>query len=362
MRSKALTAVVILTVMALVLSVSASALAAGSTVQLNGKKINFSMAPVMIGDVMMVEVRPLADALGYTVKWTQNTQSVKLTNSNTGVVLKVGYDIMTVSNLNSDEDFRQYQLSVAPTVIAGSVFVPLRSVAESLGIKVGWDGATSTVQLAKNGYTYSNSTSYASVPASTRSVSVSTGNSGHTFYFQNQSAWGLPSYGSGYCWTVSYAMLISDVTGRTVTPVDVAAVNEKAGGSGSYCNHWDIAEAFGVEFVPALDSNSAYYGGRDSNSGGTIVNCSNEYEAVQALKEALDRNPAGVMVRYSDYPHTMVAVGYEGDTILFNEPMQISRSYEDESPKENIPFEETCVGKRGYNIEDMNFIQALAVK
>lgn len=357
MHSKALTVAVVLTVMLLVLSISSSAFAAGSTVLLDGEEIDFSVAPVMINDAMMVEVRPLADALGYSVKWEQDTpQSVTLiTNDGTNLVLTVDWNIMTI---NSEEEC---QLSVAPTIIAGSMFVPLRSFAEALGIKVVWDNSTSSVQLSENGYTYSNA-AYSAAYAPARSLSASRGNSGHTFYFQNQSSWSLPSYGSGYCWTVSYAMLISDVIGQTVTPLDVAAVNEASGGDGSYCSHWDIVDAFGVKFVPALDTNSVYYDGRDSIAGGTKVKCSNEYEAVQALKEALDRNPAGVMVRYSDYPHTMVAVGYEGDTILFNEPMQISRSYEDESPKENIPFEETCVGKRGFNLEDMNFIQALAVK
>ncbi len=363
MRSKALTAVFVLTVAVLVLSISSAALASsGTPVLLNGKRINFDNAPVMIDGVMMVEVRPFAEALGFNVKWTQNTQSVKLTNSNTGAVLKIGYDIMTVSDLTGSEDLSQYQLSVAPMAVGGSVFVPLRSVAEALGIKVGWDSISSSVQLSKNGYVYV-SAAYSAVPAPTRAVSSSLSRGGsHTFYFQNQADWNLPSYGSGYCWTVCYAMLITDVTGRTVTPVDVAEVNKSAGGSGSYCSHWDIADAFGVEFVSALDTSSPYYGGRDSNSGGTRLSCSGEYETVQALKEAIDRNPVGVMVRYSDYPHTMVAVGYEGDTILFNEPMQISRSYESYSPKENIPFEETCVAQRGYDIEDLSYIQALAVK
>ena len=184
----------------------------------------------------------------------------------------------------------------------------------------------------------------------------------HTFFFQNQAAWQFPNYGSGYCWTVSYAMLLSDVLGYTVTPVEVADVNEAAGGSGSYCSHWKIANAFGVDFISALDTDSPYYGGRDSNSGGTFVNCSNDYEAIQAIKEALDRNPAGVMVRYNDYPHTMVAVGYEGDTVFFNEPMQISRSYADYSSKECVTFDETCIGASGISIGDITFMQALAVK
>lgn len=357
MRNRILSVVSVLSVLVLLLCVSSSAFASGDdiSVMLNGRQISFDSAPVVVDNVIMVEVRPLAKALGLDVKWTQNTQSVKLTNSKTSIILKVDYEAMMVTDMtdSEDSDYESVSLPVSPMVIDGSTFVPVRSVAESLDIDIFWDSEDSSVKLSRNGYEYDSEdddyTSYV-------------GDSGHTFYFQNQSDWNLPGYGSGYCWTVSYAMLISDVTGTVVTPVDVADVNKRKSGNGSYCYHWDIINKFGVEFIPALDVNSPYYGGRDSNSGGTRVDCDNEYEAVEALKEALDRNPAGVMVRYAAYPHTMVAVGYEGDTILFNEPMQTSRSYMDESPKENVPFEETCVGKRGIDIEDITFIQALAVK
>ena len=356
MHKRILLALAILSTVILIFSISSAAMAADDiTVILNGKTIDFDDAPIIVDNVTMVEVRPLAEALGCSVKWYQNTQSVKLANSRIGVVLKVDYDVMTISDMtgSDDGDMQQVYLPVAPMAIDGSAFVPIRSVAEAFDTDITWDGEKETIRLARNGYVYRDN-DYSS--------ETYTGNGNHTFFFQNQSAWQLPNYGSGYCWTVCYAMLISDVTGELVTPVDIAEINKKKSGNGSYCNHWAIINTYGVEFVSAIDENSPYYGGRDSNSGGTKVKCNNEHEAIEALKEAIDRNPAGVMVRYASYPHTMVAVDYDGDTILFNEPMQISRSYEDESSKENVPFEETCVGRRGIGIEEITFIQALKVK
>ncbi len=356
MRSKALSAVFAMIMTVLLLSVSSAAFAADDDIDvlLNGRRVNFDSAPVMVDEVMMVEARPLANAMGFDVKWSTNTQSVRLTGDGIGAVLKMDYDVMTVSDLTESDDVNQVKLAVAPMVIDGCAYVPLRSVAEAFGVDIYWDSADSTVKLSTNGYEYG----AAAAPA----INPMYYGGSHTFYFQNQSCWQLPNYGSGYCWTVSYAMLLSDVLGYSVTPVEVASVNEAAGGSGSYCNHWKIASAFGVDFVSALDTNSPYYGGRDSNSGGTFVNCSSDYEAIQAIKEALDRNPAGVMVRYADYPHTMVAVGYDGDTVFFNEPMQISHSYTDYSSKEYVTFDETCIGASGISIGDITFIQALAVK
>ena len=358
MHKRVLLALAILSTVILILSLSSAAMAADDiTVMLNGKTIDFDIDPIVIDGVTMVEVRPFAEALGCSVKWSQNTQSVKLTTSKKGAVLKINDYVMTVSDMTGkdDGDMQRISLSVAPMVVEGSTFVPLRSVAEVFDTDTVWDDEEDIIKLSKNGYKYRDNS------ASSRSTKKSNSGS-HTFFFQNQSDWQLPNYGSGYCWTVSYAMLISDVTGEYVTPVDIAEINKKKSGNGSYCNHWDIIKNYGVEFVPAVAEDSPYYGGRDSNSGGTKINCVDEYDAIDALKEAIDRNPAGVMVRYAAYPHTMVAVGYEGDTILFNEPMQTSRSYADESSKENVPFEDTCVGKRGINIEDITFIQALAVK
>lgn len=364
MHKKALSAVSAFAMAAVMLCFSAQALAAQTadvSVILNGKQINFDSAPVIVDDVTMVEVRPLAEALGCSVKWSQNTQSVKLTSGKVGVVLKMDYDIMTKTDLtgNDDGDLEQIQLSAPPVVEDGVAYVPLRSVAEAFGAALEWDDENAAVKISTGDYSYSKE----KASQASRKAGVQKGNNGHTFYFQNQQAWELPNFGSGYCWTCSYAMLISDVIGETVTPLDVATVNESKGGNGAYCYHWDIADAFGVKFIPALDESSPYYGGMDSNSGGTKVNNPDNDEdvAVEALKEALDRNPAGVMVRYAAYPHTMVAVGYEGDTIYFNEPMQISSSeYLDVSSKCNIPFEESCIAKRGISIAQITFIQAIA--
>ena len=358
MHKRLLLTLFILSTVILILSISSAAMAADDiTVMINGKIIDFDNAPIIDSNVTMVEVRPLAEAIGCSVDWVNDTQSVNLINSKISALLEIGEEIMYISDMTGSDngDMQKVFLPVAPRKINEKTFVPIRIVAETFGVEVIWDADENIIKLAKNGYIYRDS-------ASPAEYSKNNSYGSHTFFFQNQSDWKFPNYGSGYCWTVSYAMLISDVTGELVTPVDVAEVNESRSGKGSYCYHWDIIKKFGVEFVPALDVDSPYYGGRDSVSGGTKIKCNSEYEAVEALKEALDKNPAGVMVRYAAYPHTMVAVGYDGDTILFNEPMPTSRSYADESPKEGVPFEETCVGKRGMDIEDLTFIQALAVE
>ena len=98
-------------------------------------------------------------------------------------------------------------------------------------------------------------------------------------------------------------------------------------------------------------------------SGGTLINNPDKSDAVAAaaIREALALHPEGVMVRYADFPHTMVAVGYSGDTILFNDPAPTSSSAYSETGKYNgVPFEKTCVAKKGFRLADLTFIQAIS--
>ena len=79
-----------------------------------------------------------------------------------------------------------------------------------------------------------------------------------------------------------------------------------------------------------------------------------------ALREALLLHPEGVMVRYAGYPHTMVAVAYEGDIILFNDPApSTSGAYSDTGKYQAVPFAKTCVAAKGFKLSDITFIQAI---
>ena len=182
-----------------------------------------------------------------------------------------------------------------------------------------------------------------------------------TYYFQNQAEFALPNFGSGYCWTTSYAMLISNAKGERITPVDVANVNISSGYNGEYCYHSKIAQSFDVRFVNALPSGSLYYAGREDTSGGTYISNPLKQDDVvrSALREALTLHPEGVMVRYAAYPHTMVAVAFDGDIILFNDPAAPGGSYSEVGNYHAVPFNQTCVGARGFKLSDITFIQAI---
>ena len=67
-------------------------------------------------------------------------------------------------------------------------------------------------------------------------------------------------------------MLLSNLTGTTITPKDIADINMAAGGSPKTCYHGAIVGKYGKRMIPALDPSSAYYKSYDSGRGSGCEN------------------------------------------------------------------------------------------
>ena len=151
-------------------------------------------------------------------------------------------------------------------------------------------------------------------------------------------------------------MLISNIKGEMITPKDIAGYNVAAGyEDGAYiASHYGIASTYGLKLIPALPEDSIYFDYYDSSKrGATYLKFETDEDVINALIEALDNNPKGIMVRFEGYPHTMVATGYYGDEVYFNDPAAMHL--------ENVPFKDTCVGKI-FKLTDISFIQAMEEK
>ncbi len=318
----------------------------GIHVVVNGRSIDFAKAPVMIDDRMLVPIRTVAEAMECEVGWDAETQGVLIANETANLTLRIDHADMKVVNSAGES---AVLLDVAPILIDDTTYLPLRMVAEALGGDVIWD----------NGTTYINYDVKDELEVTY--VEPVHNADEHTFYFQNEARFHLPGGGAGYCWVCSYAMVLSDVMGYPITPVDVAAVNLEYSSSGAYCYHYQIVSRFGAKFVPAVDTASPYYKGYDQYFGATYLNLPDEQSAINALKEALDRNPAGILVRFEAVsPHTMVAIGYEGNTIYFNETIPYGSGYSDTSIYRNITFDQTFPGGYcGLGLKDLTSIQAI---
>lgn len=58
---------------------------------------------------------------------------------------------VSYSNIKVIVDGKQLQTSKEPFTYEGTTYLPIRAVAEAVGMNVGWDGATKTVTLSSNG-------------------------------------------------------------------------------------------------------------------------------------------------------------------------------------------------------------------
>lgn len=127
------------------LALPATAMAAGAaTTQLflNGKPLAAEVPPRIISGNTLVPVRIIAENLGAKVGWDEPAKKVTVSSGTTKLVLTIDKTEVQVGGATA-------KLEVAPAIVDGSTMVPVRFVAEQLGLKVTWDDLTRSVFLYK---------------------------------------------------------------------------------------------------------------------------------------------------------------------------------------------------------------------
>lgn len=116
------------------------------TVIYNGQAMTFDQAPEMVNSRTMVPVRAIFEALGMTVDWAADTQTI--TGKKEGLAIQ-----LTIGSLKAVVGGDVVLLDAAAYIKNGRTLVPLRFIAESTGADVAWDGTTYTVSiLSGEGY------------------------------------------------------------------------------------------------------------------------------------------------------------------------------------------------------------------
>ncbi|MEI6501467.1 MAG: stalk domain-containing protein [Armatimonadota bacterium] len=84
---------------------------------------------------VLVEMRPIFEALAATVEWIPSRQEIHARRGSSDM-------IMQINNSRAWVDGKSVQLEVPPRLVNGSTRVPLRFVAQSFGATVQYQGAT----------------------------------------------------------------------------------------------------------------------------------------------------------------------------------------------------------------------------
>ncbi len=113
-------------------------------IKIDNQRIYPDSAPMIISDRTLVPIRAIAEYMGYTVEWDGENQIVILYNADYSNILF--YQIGNTTTLKNDQEI---YIDVAPVIVNGRTYLPLRAVAEAMECDVAWDGATRTVLIAQ---------------------------------------------------------------------------------------------------------------------------------------------------------------------------------------------------------------------
>lgn len=111
-------------------------------VLLNGTEIYFDQEPVIKNGRTLVPMRAVFEAMGATVEWDGESQTIKAVKDGRTVIMIINHKAITIDGV-------RLELDVEPQIINGRTLVPVRAVAESLDAEVTWDGVTKTVIIKK---------------------------------------------------------------------------------------------------------------------------------------------------------------------------------------------------------------------
>lgn len=111
-------------------------------VVLNGTELSFDVPPQLINDRTMVPMRRIFEALGASVEWEDETQTVTAKKDDTLIKMQIDNEVIFVNT-------QEITLDVPPQLVGDRTLVPVRAVAEGMGADVNWVEETQTVVIIK---------------------------------------------------------------------------------------------------------------------------------------------------------------------------------------------------------------------
>jgi N-acetylmuramoyl-L-alanine amidase len=109
---------------------------------LNGKALVSTVPAQNIKGTAMVPIRIISETLGAVVGWDDKEKKVSVTKDSLKIEMQLGKKEVVVNG-------EQLQLTEAPLNVKGTALLPLRFLAEKLGLKVSWNEEARSVNLSK---------------------------------------------------------------------------------------------------------------------------------------------------------------------------------------------------------------------
>ncbi len=134
----------------------------------------FGATGKVINGRTMIPLRGAFEELGFSVSWDNQTSSATLKDGEHTIV-------MTQNSKTYYVDGVKYTTDVAPQLVDGSMYIPLRTLGDKIGAKTSWDNTTETATIKYNSNT-SIITTGSGTPSTTttKPVEVTTPNSSYS--------------------------------------------------------------------------------------------------------------------------------------------------------------------------------------
>jgi hypothetical protein len=108
--------------------------------EVNGMTRKMDAAPFIKDGRTLLPIRALIEALGGSVQWNASTRTATVMLGSRTVALTIGSTTALVNGT-------PITLDVAPMIVGGRTFLPLRAVAENIGLDLAWEPISRTISL-----------------------------------------------------------------------------------------------------------------------------------------------------------------------------------------------------------------------
>ncbi len=106
----------------------------------NGREIKFDIPPVVKSGTTLIPVRAVVESLGANVNWDAASNTVTITKGDKTIVFDLNNSKVYVNGT-------EVTLSMPAMEISNRTFVPIRFIAETLGVNINYDDKTGNVDI-----------------------------------------------------------------------------------------------------------------------------------------------------------------------------------------------------------------------
>ncbi len=112
----------------------------GIPVYINGTLLQTDVPSVIVNGHILVQMRPIFEALGATVQWNPADKTITATEGDTIIKLQIG-------SLTAYKNGNPVNLYLSPMLVRDHTMVPGMFVSWAFGYKVTWDAANRQVDI-----------------------------------------------------------------------------------------------------------------------------------------------------------------------------------------------------------------------